>query len=130
MKRTTHPRLLVPGVMAVGGSTIALATLVSSGWGAALAVEAFTIAATIGYYVVGGRDSDVGAMLGGRPDERQVGVVALGGFVVATAVGSGNAGDDPRHGRRLRLAVWPFALFCCVSAASFLAGLVIYRSGG
>jgi hypothetical protein len=115
--------------MAVGGSTIALATLVSSGWGAALAVEAFTIAATIGYYVVGGRDSDVGAMLGGRPDERQVGVetkaaavagivtsvVALGGFVVATAVGS---------------AVWPFALFCCVSAASFLAGLVIYRSGG
>jgi len=129
VKRTTHPRLLVPGVMAVGGSTIALATLVSSGWGAALAVEAFTIAATIGYYVVGGRDSDVGAMLGGRPDERQVGVetkaaavagivtsvVALGGFVVATAVGS---------------AVWPFALFCCVSAASFLAGLVIYRSGG
>jgi hypothetical protein len=129
MTRTTHPRLLVPGVMAIGGSTIALATLVNSGWEAALSVEAFTIVATIGYYVLGGRDSDFGAIFGGRPDERQTSagmkatalagivttVVALGGFVVATAVGS---------------TTWPFALFCSVSAASFLAGLVIYRSGG
>jgi hypothetical protein len=129
MTRTTRPRLRVPGVMAIGGSAIALATLVNSGWQAALPVEAFTIAATIGYYVLGGRDSDFGAIFGGRSDERQAsagmkatalagsvtGVVALGGFVIATAVGS---------------TIWPFALFCCVTAASFLAGLVIYRSGG
>ena len=129
MKRTTRPRLQVPGVMAIGGSAIALTTLVHSGWGAALSVEAVTIAATLGYYVLGGRDSDVGALFGGRPDERQTSVgmkaaglagivtsvVALGGLVVATAVGS---------------TIWPFALLCCVTAASFLAGLVIYRSAG
>jgi hypothetical protein len=129
MTRTTRARLRVPGVMAIGGSAIALATLVNSGWKAALPVEVFTIAATIGYYVLGGRDSDFGAIFGGRPDERQTsagmkaaalagnvtGVVALGGFVIATAVGS---------------TIWPFALFCCITAASFLTGLVIYRSGG
>lgn len=125
---TAHRRLRVPGIMAIGGSAIALAALVRSGWEPALVVEAFTIAMSIGYSVLGGRDSDVGAILGERADERQThvgmratalagmvtAVVALGGFVVATAVGS---------------TVWPFALFSCVTAGSFLVGLAVYRSG-
>jgi hypothetical protein len=129
MTTTKNSRLRVPAVMAIGGSAIALATLVNSGWEAALFVELFTIAATTGYYVLGGRDSDAGALFGSRPDERQMsvgmkatalagnvmGIVALGGFVIATAMGA---------------AIWPFALFCAVGAASFLAGLVIYRTGG
>jgi hypothetical protein len=49
-----------------GGSAIAVASLVSSGWGAALAVQAATILATIGYYVHGGRDSDFGATIGSQ----------------------------------------------------------------
>jgi hypothetical protein len=129
MTTIKHPRLRVPGVMAIGGSAIAIASWVSSGWEAALVVELFTVAATIGYYVLGGRDSDAGALFGSRPDERQANVglragalagsvtsiVAVGGFVIATAVGS---------------ATWPFALFCGVGAVSFLAGLLLYRAGG
>ena len=129
MTRTKHPRLQAPGVMAIGGSAIAVASLVNSGWMAGLIVELFTVAASFGYYVLGGRDSDVGAIFGARPDERQASVgvraaalsgsatsiVALGGFVIATAVGT---------------VTWPFALFCAVGAASFLFGLFRYRAGG
>jgi hypothetical protein len=128
MSGTKHPRLWVPAVMATGGSAIALASLASSGWGSALSVEAFMIVATIGYYVLGGRDSEFGAIFGSRPDERQASigmrataltgnamvVVALVGFVISTALGT---------------VTWPFALFCVVGAISCLAGLVMYSAG-
>ena len=126
MMRTKHARLRVPAVMAVGGSAIALASLIRSGWSAALSVEVFTVIATIAYYALGGRDSDLGAVIGSRPDERQASiemratalagnvmcVVAIVGFVIATALGD---------------STWPFAFFAVVGAASFLVGSVIFR---
>jgi hypothetical protein len=127
--RTRDARLRVPTVMAIGGSAIALASIARSGWGAAIAVELVTIAATIGYYLLGGSESDVGAVFGARPDERQATIemratalvgnvmclVAVIGFVIATALGS---------------ATWPFVLFSVVGAATFVAGLVVYRARG
>jgi hypothetical protein len=124
--RTKHAHFQVPAVMAVTGSAIALASLIGSGWSAALSVELFTVIATIGYCRLGRRDSDLGAMVGSRPDERQasiglratalagnvMGVVAVGGVVIATALGA---------------STWPFALFAVVGAASFLVGSVIFR---
>jgi hypothetical protein len=112
--------------MAIGGSAIALGTLIGAGWGSALGVEVFTALATVGYFVLGGRDSDFGAIFGSRPDERQTGigvqasamagnamaVVALGGVIIASAMG--------------RL-VWPFALLCAVGGATYVLGLLIYR---
>jgi hypothetical protein len=94
--------------------------------GAALAVELVTIIGACGYYFLGGKDSDVGALFGSRPDERQASIglrataltgnvmvlVAISGVVIATATGS---------------SAWPFFLFCSVGAATFLVGLVIYR---
>ena len=73
-------------------------------------VEAVTIAAAIGYYVLGGRGSDLGAIIGRRADERQesimiraralaaqvAGLAAIAGYVIELARGS---------------AVWPFELF-------------------
>jgi hypothetical protein len=90
------------------------------------AVEVVTIAAAIGYYVLGGRGGDLAAIIGRRADERQesirvrarslaaqvAGLAALIGYVIELARGS---------------AVWPFELFVAVLAGSFLAGLVIYR---
>jgi hypothetical protein len=113
--------------MAVGGSLIAFASLLGSGWVAAISVEVVTVLATLGYYWLGGRDSDLGAMFGSRTDERQASiemratalagnvmcVVAIVGFVIATARGD---------------AVWPFALFSVVGAVSFLAGSVFFRA--
>jgi len=88
----------------------------------ALLVEAVTVAATLGDYHLGGRDTDAGALVGSRPDERQHGIAlrasaqaahamvlaALAGFVFETA-----SGGDP----------WPFAFLIAVGGASFVAGL-------
>ena len=127
--RTRRQRLLRPAGAAIGGSAIALASLISSGWRSALIVEAVTVAAAFGYYLLGARDTDFGAVVGSQTDERQAGIrmraralaanvmglVAVAGFVVSTARGG---------------STWPFELFCGVGVASFLAGLVIYRSRG
>lgn len=126
MIRWLPSRLQVPAVMAVGGSVLAVASLVGTGWRAGLGVAVVTVAATVGYYVLGGRDTDGGALFGSRADERQVGislraaalagnvliVVALGGVVVTAALGHLD---------------WHFVLVCLVGAAAYVAGLVLYR---
>ena len=84
------------------------------------------VVAAAGYYVWGGRDSDMGAMFGARVDERQSllrmraqslallagTIAALVGYMVAVAL------KDP---------VWPFALILGIEAVTFIAGLTIYR---
>ena len=128
MMTIEHARLRRPVVTALGGSAIAVDALINSGWTNALAVEAVTVVATIGYYFLGGRDTDFGAMIGSQTDERQasigvraralsgcaMGAVAVAGFVIATAAGA---------------TTWPFELLCGVGVIAFLAGSVIYRTG-
>jgi hypothetical protein len=124
---TRHVRLIVPATALVLGSAIAVGAWIGSGWGAAVGVEAVAIAGAVLYYLLAGRDSDVGALFGSRPDERQASIgmrataltgivltaVALGGVIVTSAV------DKP---------VWPFGLFCVVGGLTYLTGLVIYRN--
>jgi len=123
---TRHPRLLAPAVTVALGSAIAFGAWIGNGWGAAVGIELLTLIGACGYFVLGGRDSDIGALLGSKPDERQASIgmrataltgnvmvlVAIGGVVVALAVGS---------------SAWPFFLFCLVGAATFLIGLFVYR---
>lgn len=71
MNQTKQNRLRVPIVMAAVGTAIAVATALGRGLAAAALGEAFTVAATLGYYYLGGRDSDTGALVGARADERQ-----------------------------------------------------------
>jgi hypothetical protein len=118
--------MVVPTVMAVLGTAIAIGSWIGQGWKAAIGVELVTVLAACGYFVLGGRDSDLGALFGAKADERQTSigmratalagnvmvVVAIGGVVVATAVGS---------------SAWPFFLFCAVGASAFLVGLFVYR---
>jgi hypothetical protein len=122
-----HPRLIVPAVAIGLGSAIAVGAWIGSGWGSALAIEVITIAGALVYLILGGRDSDVGALFGSRPDERQTSIamrstaltgnvlilMAIGGVVVATAVGR---------------PVWPYLLFCVVGAITYVVGLAIYRN--
>jgi hypothetical protein len=124
---TRNTRLIVPVGTLVLGSSIAVGAWIGYGWGAALGIEAVTIAGAALYYLLGGRDSDVGALFGSRPDERQASInmrstalagnvlilVAIGGVIVTLA---------------LAKPVWPFLLFCFVGGATYLMGLVIYRS--
>jgi hypothetical protein len=117
---------LAPAVTVVLGSAIAIGAWIGNGWGAALGVEVVTLVGACGYFLLGGRDSDIGALFGSKPDERQASIgmrataltgnvmvlVAIGGVVIALAVGR---------------SAWPFFLFCSVGAATFLIGLLIYR---
>ena len=126
MMQTRNPRLVVPVFTAVLGTAIAIGAWVGAGWGAAVVVELGAVVGATGYFVLGGRDSDIGALFGSRADERQASIgvratalvgnvlilVAIGGTVIAIAGGT---------------AAWPFLLFCVVGGATYLAGLVIYR---
>jgi hypothetical protein len=129
MKSAKHGRLTAPAMMIVGGTGFTAATAAAYGWVAAIPVAALAVVGAIGYYIWGGRDSDTGAMLGQRVDERQsllrTRAQALGGvagacagvvgYVVAIAI------KDP---------VWPFALILGVQVIAFSAGLAIYGERG
>jgi hypothetical protein len=126
MIKTMDRRLLVPTAMAIGGSAIAIAAWIGQGAGGAVAIEIVTIVATVGYFVLGGRDSDFGAIFGSRPDERQANIdlratafaglalvlLAIGGVIVTTAMGT---------------LVWPFMLFAVVGGVTYVVGLLIFR---
>jgi hypothetical protein len=125
MNSAKHGRLAAPAIMIIGGTGLAGAVVASQGWEAAVPVEAIAIVAAIGYYIWGGRDSDFGAMIGSRVDERQsllrmraqslggtaAGLASLIGYIVAVAL------KDP---------VWPFLLVLGAGVIGFIAGLAIY----
>lgn len=127
-KRSCH-RFRSPAVTWAGGTAIAAAATFANGWSAGALVETVTVVAAAGYYVLGGRDTDLGAIFGSRPDERQasaamrasalaataMAVVTLFGYAVAVA---------------LHAETWPFDLVAGAGAAAFVTGLVAHRSGG
>ena len=129
MKSAKHGRLAAPAIMIIGGTGLAGAVVASQGWEAAVPAEALAVVAAIGYYLWGGRDSDFGAMIGSRVDERQsllrmraqslggaaAGLAGLIGYMVAVAL------KDP---------VWPFLLVLGAGAIGFIAGLAIYGAHG
>jgi hypothetical protein len=124
---TRHARLVVPATALVLGSAIAVGAWVGSGWGAAVGIEAVTLAGALLYYFLGSRDSDLGALMGSRPDERQASIgmrsTALTGFVLILMAIGGVVVTSA-----LAEPAWPFLLFCVVGGATYLAGLVIYRN--
>jgi hypothetical protein len=96
--------------MLAGGTAVSLAALVGRGGVAALSTVAVTMAAAGGYYVLGGRDSDVGAAVGGRADERQMSALTVACAVAGTAALVGAA------------AYWIVA--ACSGGAAWPAGVV------
>jgi MFS family permease len=125
MKSAKHGRLVAPATTIIFGAGLAAALAAAQGWEDAIPVAVIAVAGAVGYYVWGGLDSDTGAMLGQRVDERQsllrmraqalaavaVAVTGVVGYIVAVAL------KDP---------VWPFVLFLGVEVVVFIAGLVIY----
>ena len=71
MKRLIRPRLRAPAQVAVIGLAGAAAIVAGYGWGNAIPFAVLAVALAIGVYVWGGRDTDRGALIGSRPDERQ-----------------------------------------------------------
>jgi hypothetical protein len=64
-------RRRAPATMLAGGGALAVAAGLGQGWSAAIAVVVVAIAGAAFNYGAGGRDSDYGALIGDRADERQ-----------------------------------------------------------
>jgi hypothetical protein len=73
MTSTTNRRLRAPATMLAAGAVVAAVAGIGQGLGAATAVALAVVmtAAAVFSYRAGGRDSDYGALIGGRADERQ-----------------------------------------------------------
>jgi Predicted membrane protein (DUF2178) len=71
MKALSNPRWHAAGTVLIGGSIIALAVGLGHDWAKALIAEIVVLVLAVGYYLLTGSNSDVGAIYGGRADERQ-----------------------------------------------------------
>jgi hypothetical protein len=129
MNNAKHGRLAAPTMMIIAGAGLTAATAAAQGWEAAIPIAALAVIAAVGYYVWGGRDSDLGAMLGSRVDERQILIRARAQSLAGVAgAAAGLVGYTVAVA--LRDPVWPFVLILGVEAIAFIAGLAIYGPHG
>jgi hypothetical protein len=133
--RFLRPRLRIPAQMVALGAVLAVIFGAVQGWGVAVVMLVSFSALAAGYYVWGGKDTDRGAIVGSRADERQASlqmkVTALQGKVMTAAaaltyvvVVVGRATFWPK------VTVWPFAIPVVLAGLSGGAGWVIYRERG
>jgi hypothetical protein len=127
MTVSKHRRLWTPAVAVVAGSAIAAAVGISQGWWTALASELIALGWAVSLYVIGGRDSDIGAAVGAPGDERQelvklraarlclavVVVAIVGGCLIAAAT------KNP---------IWPFQAVAVLVGIAYFYGLWFYGS--
>jgi hypothetical protein len=103
-------------------AVLAAAAGVGQGWGAAIAVAVAATAAAVFFYGAGGRDSDHGALIGDRADERQALVKtraeALSGTAVYAAAVIGAVVALALRGPGHWDGYWPFALAAVAGTVS------------
>ncbi len=123
MKSIRNRRLRVPIAMLAWGAVLAAAAGIGQGWGAAIAVAVVMIAAAVYYYTAGGRDSDYGALIGDRADERQALIhtraEALSGTAVYAAAVIGAIVALALRGPGHWGSYWPFGLVIVVGTVSY-----------
>jgi hypothetical protein len=129
--RFISPRLRKPLRRAIAGLVFAGAWAIGGGaqrW-LAIVIAVSVLCYAVAWYVWAGQDTDEGALLGSRADERQqlvgqkakalAGVVAVvaayTGLVITVAVKRDDA--------------WPFAVMLVVTSFGYLFGLSSYGSG-
>ena len=126
MMKFLPPRLRAPVNMIVGGSVITVIGVILNGWVAAAFLIPFTIICTAWYYVLGGGDSDLAAVLLGRGDERQayrrLRMQALVGRVLSLAVGVICIAAVAA-----KATLWPVFVLVGLLPLTILAGWLIYR---
>jgi Na+/melibiose symporter-like transporter len=125
MAARKHPRLWTPAVAVLAGTAIAVAVGINQSWWSALISELVALAWAVSLYVIGGRDTDLGAVVGAQEDERQELVklraarLCLAVVVVAVVVGCLIAAAT-KH------AIWPFQAVAVVIGISYFYGLWLY----
>ncbi len=129
MKRFVPPRLRAPMSIVAGGAVIASIAVPargSHGWQTLLGIGLLTVVLAAGWYLAGARDSDFGAVLRDKADERQayrrLKTQALVGIVMSAATGVVSLAALAS-----RAPLWPFAILIFVPGVTFIAGWMIYR---
>jgi hypothetical protein len=132
MMRSVPPRLRAPVSMLVGGAVIAAVVVPahgSHGWKTLLGIGLTSVVFAAGWYLAGGRDSDFGALMHHKADERQADrrlkTQALVGIVMSWAAGITCLAAMAAHA-----VIWPFAILAAVPGVTFIAGWAIYREPG
>ena len=126
MMRQSRGRLRVPSLMLILGTGLAAAETVGRGWHNAISIEVIAVVAAAGFYLVGRRDSDMGALYGSRSDERQHMVRLRAQALTAQAMAlAGLIGFMVEIARRA--PTWPFVVILGVAVVSFPVGMAIFR---
>ena len=125
MTARKHRRLWTPAIAVVAGSVIALSVGISQSWLSALISEVIALAWAVNLYVIGGRDSDIGAVVGSEGDERQEFVklraarLCLAVVVVAIVAGCLIAAATKNP-------IWPFQAGAVLIGIAYFYGLWFY----
>jgi glucan phosphoethanolaminetransferase (alkaline phosphatase superfamily) len=128
MTARKHRRLWTPAIAVVAGTVIAVAVGIHQSWLSALVSELVVLGWAVSLYVIGGRDSDVGAVVGTQGDERQELVklraarLCLAVVVVAVVAGCLIAAAT-KH------AIWPFQAGAVLIGVAYFYGLWFYGTG-
>jgi hypothetical protein len=129
MMRRVPPRLRAPLSMLVGGAVIAAVVVPSQGWKTLLSLGPLTVVLAAGWYVSGGRDTDFGALMRDKADERQeyrrLKTQALVGIVMSVSVCVAYLAA-----LAAKVTLWPFEIIVFVPGVTFCIGWAIYREPG
>jgi hypothetical protein len=116
-------RLRTPVTILVGGAVVAVAEGIGQGWGALIAQAVVAVAGAAIFYRAGGVDSDYGALIGDRADERQGRIKmrarALSGTVVYAAAVIGAIVVLALRGPGHWGSYWPFVLVVVVGTGGY-----------
>jgi hypothetical protein len=125
MKKVKNSRALAPLSTLVVGTMVAGAVAIGHTWADALVTEVIIVCESVVWFVVTGRDSDVGAIYGQRTDERQqlvrsnasrLALLAMfaAGYVCALVAVAQNA------------SYWQSAVIVAVGGVTYLVGIRRY----
>jgi dipeptide/tripeptide permease len=119
-------RLRAPAIILLLGSLSAGVFAATQGWVSGVGIEVLVMIMAVAYYVLGGRDTDEGALAGHRTDERQAGfqrkAQALVGRVLSVSVMVAYF-----IAIALKAPSWPYEVLLVLAGVSFFVGLAIYR---
>jgi hypothetical protein len=124
--RPLPPRLRAPLAMLIGGVILAAIAVPGHGWVPLLFLGPFTAVFSVAWYLWGGRDSDFGALIRDRPDERQA-QRRLKAQALVGVVMSGTAVVVYLAALAAKVPLWPLDIFIIVPAVTFIIGWAIYR---
>ena len=126
MTRMRRHGLWNPVLAGVGGSAISLAVGLGHGkWEAIVIGEVVTAIAVVVFYLAGRHDSDVGAVLARRADERQV-LIRMKASRVSAVVGVLASVVACVIAAAMDATYWPFEVIYIAIGASYLISLAIY----